>query len=378
MVNIARKGENIRKRKDGRYEARYQAGYKLDGKPLYKSIYAKTYSDAKQKRLQALKTVNTETKTTKAITISDISIDWLSKQKLEVKTTSYAKYYDNVYNHILPHLGKIKVKAINQNTIDEYIKLLHEKGRKDKQGGLSSETIKLIAGTLKQIFKYTKKKYSINTLDFEYIIPKAKSKEVETLNHEEQERLTTYLVNNLDRQNLGLLICLYTGLRIGEICATRNGYIDINKKAIKVKKTLQRIKNVEVNAVTKTIVVIDEPKSDKSIREIPIADFLINKIKQFTGKDSDFILTGSAKRYIEPRTLTNRFKSVLSHLKIKDIKFHALRHTFATNAIESGCDIKTLSELLGHSDVQLTLRIYVHSNYELKKQSIENMIIYCA
>lgn len=328
--------------------------------------------------MKAIQKGNEKNKQGTTITIQDVSIRWLETKKTQVKQSTYVKYYYVVYNHIVPALGSIKLKKLSQTIIDEYIKELNTNGRKDKKGGLSAESTKKIIGIMKQILQYAKKEYGFYYSDFEYCLPKSKVHEVQTLTHEEQERLTTYLIQNIDRINLGLLICLLTGLRIGEVCALKYENIDKNKMCIKVKKTLQRIKNTEPNAIQKTIVIIEDPKSTASTREVPIKEFLLNQINRFKGSDSDFILTGSTRKCTEPRTLQNRFKRVLTEVKIKEVNYHALRHTFATNAIESGCDPKTLSELLGHSDIQLTLRTYVHSSYELKQRNIENMPIYYA
>lgn len=374
---MARRGENIRKRKDGRYEARYKSGFNKDGAPIYKSVYGKTYTEAKNNRLNFL-SGNKEVKGKNSLTIKDISVEWLEIKKLEVKKSTYAKYLDNVFNHILPCLGGIKICNLNQVLINQFINEKSCKGNSIDYKPLKCKTIKGILNVLKQILKFAEKQYRCANLNFEYVIPKDECKEIQTLSHNEQIRLIDYLICNLDRKNLGILICLNTGLRIGEVCALTHGNINKYKSCICVRKTMQRIKNTTSHAKTKTIINIDDPKSKTSMRDIPINSFLIDKINCFNGKENDFLLTGSRTDYIEPRTMENHFKKVLQEINIKEVKFHAIRHTFATNMIESGCDPKTLSELLGHADVQLTLKTYVHSSYELKQKSIENMPVYCA
>ncbi len=368
---MARRGENIRKRKDGRYEARYKSGFDENGLPIYKSVYGKTYTEAKNNRLNFL-SGNNIYKNKSSTFIRDICIEWLEIKKLEVKKSSYAKYYDIVYNHIIPSVGVIRVCNLNQSVIDNLIK---DKCNNEK---LKCKTIKGIVNILKQVLKFAEKKYKGLNYNFEYIIPKEECTEIQTLSHEEQTRLINYLITNLDRKNLALLICLHTGLRIGELCALKHGDINKSKSCICVRKTMQRIKNTTEQSDRKTIITIDDPKSKTSMRDIPIKRFLIDKINCFSGKENDFLLTGNRIEFIEPRTMENHFKNVLNRLNIKEVKFHALRHTFATNMIESGCDPKTLSELLGHADVQLTLKTYVHSSYELKQRSIENLPEYCA
>lgn len=368
---MARRGENIRKRKDGRFEARYKSGFDENGFPVYKSVYGKTYTEAKNNRLNFL-SGNKIYKDKNSILIRDISVEWLEIKKLEVKKSSYAKYYDIVHNHIIPSIGGIRICNLNQAVINNLIK------EKYNNENLKCKTIKGIVNILKQVLKFAEKQYKGLIFNFEYIIPKEECNEIQTLSHEEQTRLINYLINNLDRKNLALLLCLHTGLRIGELCALRHGNINKSKSCICVRKTMQRIKNTTEQSERKTIIMIDDPKSKTSMRDIPIKRFLIDKINCFSGKENDFLLTGSRIEFIEPRTMENHLKSVLNRLNIKEVKFHALRHTFATNMIESGCDPKTLSELLGHADVQLTLKTYVHSSYELKQRSIENLPEYCA
>ena len=171
---------------------------------------------------------------------------------------------------------------------------------------------------------------------------------------------------------MGILICLNTGLRIGEVCALRWENIDFESKKIHIEKTIERIYSKEEN---KTIVIIDTPKSITSVRTIPINSKLYNILKQIRGKSkkTDFVLTGSSEHYVEPRNYQYHFKEILKRNKVKKYKFHTLRHTFATNCIEAGMDIKSLSEILGHADVSITLNIYVHSSDKIKRKYLEKI-----
>lgn len=374
---MSKKGENIRKRKDGRYEARYKSGFNKNGTPVYKSVYGKTYREAKSNRTKILSGIGKQ-KEKRKLTVRDASLQWLEIKKLEVKSSTYAKYYDIVYKHIIKSLGGVKLSNLNQFLIDQFIKGKTCGINSLNKKPLKGKTIKNIVNVLRQILNHPEKQYDCEIFNFEYIIPKDEIAEIQTLTHGEQIRLINYIAKNMNRKNLALLICLNTGLRIGEICALRFGNINRQRSCVCVRKTLQRIKNTTGNFDAKTYINIDEPKSKTSIRDIPIKSFLINIIKRFYGNENDFILTGDYKKYIEPRSLEIHFKNVLREAGIKDVNFHALRHTFATNMIEAGCDPKTLSELLGHSDVQLTLRTYVHSSYELKQKNIEKLPEYCA
>ncbi len=164
------------------------------------------------------------------------------------------------------------------------------------------------------------------------------------------------------------------GIRLGEICALKWEDINFQTQTLKINKTIQRIKNLDENAVTKTKIIIDAPKSQKSIRDIPIPSFMLDLLEKNKADKNSYLLTGTPK-YIEPRVYQDMFKKYLKESGINDIKFHALRHTFATRAIEKDFDIKSLSEILGHSSVKFTLERYVHPSDEYKRQNMEKLSV---
>lgn len=192
------------------------------------------------------------------------------------------------------------------------------------------------------------------------------------MSKEVQNRLVKYLLKDTDYTKLGILLCLYTGIRIGELCALRLEDILIQEKTMRITKTMQRLQTLS-NVDSKTKIVITTPKSISSQREIPLPDFLIKIIVGFNYNTKDYILTGANNRYIEPRTLEYRFKSILKRCGLENYRFHQLRHRFATQCIELGFDVKCLSEILGHSSVNITLNRYVHSTMELKKNNMEKL-----
>ena len=189
----------------------------------------------------------------------------------------------------------------------------------------------------------------------------------------EQEQLLSILFENFDRYKMGVFICLYTGIRIGELCALQWKDISFSEKVIVVEHTMQRLQNDDPNALYKTKIIVTEPKSKASVRTIPLPDFVLNAIKPFLGSPSAYVLSGNCQEIIEPRTMQNRFKGYLEAGQINDANFHSLRHTFATRCIEAGFDVKTLSEILGHSSVKITLDRYVHSSMELKRSNMEKL-----
>ena len=203
---------------------------------------------------------------------------------------------------------------------------------------------------------------------------KSGDKNIEVLSKSQQDKLTSYLVNNLNNTSLGILICLYTGIRIGEICALKFDDISIADKTVHIHKTMQRVQNFTPLKETKTDVIISTPKSKSSVRDIPMPEFLIAAItKNNMYVPKAYLLTGELHSYIEPRTLENRFKKCICSCGIANVSFHTLRHTFATRCVELGFETKSLSEILGHSSVNITLNRYVHSSMELKRMNMEKL-----
>ena len=370
---MPRHGENIYKRQDGRWEGRYIQYYELDGKAKYLSIYGKSYREVKN----ILKTKETSInfqKQTVSNTVESLCIEWLDYVKISIKESTYARYHDFIHNHILPILGTVKLEKLNNNHIDGFIreKALH--GRLDGKGGLSPKTIYDLRSLLLQIIRYAEKKYSVSNFDYDIVSPKQQQEELPVLSITEQKKLVAYIKKSTDFYTIGILLSLYTGIRLGELCSLQWSDINLESGTVRIVKTIQRIKNTDGQSTYKTKIVIDKPKSQKSIRTIPLPDFLIKILSKYEGKYkySDYLLSGKSK-YIEPRTYQSKFKKCLERAKLENKNFHSLRHTFATRAIENGFDVKSLSEILGHSTVRFTLENYVHTSHELKKSNMNKM-----
>lgn len=196
-------------------------------------------------------------------------------------------------------------------------------------------------------------------------MPKGKAKEKSLLGKAEQTMLNNYLTSNPNASNVGILLSATTGIRIGELCALKWGNIDLEKRTLTIKNTVQRIKSIDGSTATKLIITL--PKSNSSVRKIPLPDFIIPILRNLKGNNDYYILSGT-RAIIEPRTMQYRFKHILSDLNLPNVSFHSLRHGFATTCIALGFDVKTLSEILGHSSVEITLNRYVHSSMERKAE----------
>lgn len=285
---------------------------------------------------------------------------WLNNSKIRCKKTTFSNYEYMVNSKIIPKFSKIRKSDITVEMIDDYTTNL-------LNSGLLPKTVKDILIVLKQILKTAE-------INIEVTMPRIPKHEIQILSKDEQKKLEKILLENMDIEKFGIYLCLYTGLRIGEVCALKWENIDIKNKKIIVKKTITRIKNQNKDAKNKTEIIIDDPKSASSIREIPIPNFIINLLINFS-KDTEpnnFLLTGTNK-FIESRTYHNKYKKILKQINMENYNFHILRHTFATRCIENGSDPKTLSEVLGHSNVKITLDRYVHPTYENKVKMMNQL-----
>ena len=261
---MARTGENIYKRKDGRWEARYITSYDGNGKAKYKYLYARTYTEVKAKLLEAQKythLISDAEKTQNKEKYEFWLDEWLHSKRLGVKESTYIRYRNTIENHIKPELGKYPISKISTDLINHFVTHKLENGRKDGKGGLSPKSMSDIMVIVKESFKYAHS-YGIAVIcNFERISFKKGTQEMRVLSLLEEERLLSVLFNDLDRYKLGVFICLYTGIRIGELCALQWKNVSLSEKTIKIERTMQRLQNAEPNALLKTQIILTEPKS---------------------------------------------------------------------------------------------------------------------
>jgi integrase len=297
--------------------------------------------------------------------LSEVIDLWKTDKKNYVKKSTFSAYVLLIENHLLPTFGdKYEVAEVDvQNFVLQKL-----------ASGLSQKTIKDILIVLKMVLKFGAKNKWIMYEPFEIQYPTVReSQHIEVLSRTHQKKIMSYINEHFTFRNLGVLICLCSGMRIGEICALTWEDIDTDNGVISVNRTIQRIYVIEGD-IRKTELMIDTPKTKNSIREIPMNKDLIRLIKPIKKivNPSFFVLTNDAKP-TEPRTYRSFYKNLMRYLEIPEIKFHGLRHSFATRCIESNCDYKTVSVLLGHSNISTTLNLYVHPNMEQKKKAIEQM-----
>lgn len=359
---MSRTGENIYKRKDGRWEGRYIKS-RENGQVKYGSVYARTYTEVKRK----LEYAKSHKHAPKCGKVADIGRQWLLDSSGSLKKASINKYEDILRQYILPEFGNTELSEVTNQQLISFANGLLEKGGTKKQG-LSSATVAEILSAMNGIRVYAMKRdYSV-AFSVECVNLKRESADIRVFSMEEEERFVNYLREHMDLSALGILICLFTGIRVGELCALKWNDIDLAEKKISVSKTMQRIR-VNTASGPKTEIRILEPKSANSARVIPLPDVLAGLLEKYYVPEA-YLLTGKKHRFVEPRTMQNRFKRLVADCGIQDANFHATRHTFATRCVELGFDVKSLSEILGHGSVAITMNRYVHPSMALKRENM--------
>ena len=366
------KGENIFKRKDGRWEARYIKGYELSGKIKYGFCYGKTYREAKEK-VTKCKAAILNGKALPALgsrhRFAFYCDEWLRLRKPKVKEATYIKYDTVLKKYIKLRLGGCFPLGMTSGLIDSFTKeLLFEEE-------LAPKTVHDILVVLHGVLKYTATQFPGIFPDLEINYPKECRKEMRVLSHEEQHRFIQYLLEDMDACRFGVLLTLFTGMRIGELCALQWACISLQEKTLSVTATLQRLRDTERMDVdgARTRIVTGTPKSHTSVRTIPLTEFASALCaKMYPENPAAYVLTGT-ERFMEPRTLQYRLGKYTRACGLEGVHFHTLRHTFATRAVEVGFEIKSLSEVLGHANTTITLDRYVHSSMKLKRDNMSKL-----
>ena len=299
------------------------------------------------------------------VNFAEIARLWKDDKRHYVKKSTIATYSLLIDNHLTPEFGTMN--DITEDRVQEFII------RKIDEG-MSQKYVKDMLIVLKMIIRFGAKRNmtTLHQLDVHYPTDKARN-DIEVLNRSEHKFAMEYIRKNFTFRNLGIYICLSSGLRIGELCALRWDDLDTDLEVINVNKTVQRIYTMDADG-KRTKIIIDSAKSRNSIRSIPMSKDLKKIVKPLKKivNGSFYVLTNSDTP-TEPRTYRNHYIRLMDEMGLPKMKFHGLRHSFATRCIESGCDYKTVSVLLGHSNISTTLNLYVHPGMEQKKRCIEQV-----
>lgn len=308
-----------------------------------------------------------ESKMDKPGYVSELVDEWLFSNEYHIARSTYVKYEQLANHYVVPFFRKVPCGELDQECL---LTFSAEISRKQMSSGNRRTIFMIVNHALEQA-------YTSNKLEQKFYIRPHLSKEknvVHVFREDDQKKLEMYAFDHVDRYSLAILLGLFTGLRIGEICALQWKDVCFETDSLHVNKTVQRlpVKNQDL----RTELTVSSPKSASACRLIPLPDFLVDYLRKFPRKGEEaFLLTNQAGAPMEPRTLQYHYKKILRELGIPYLNFHCLRHTFATRCVTAGWDMKTLSEILGHSDIKVTMEYYFHSSFEYKKEQMNKIIL---
>lgn len=285
--------------------------------------------------------------------------NWLSDQRIFKKFSTYTCYANIAYNHLIPSLGDLDLSDITTERIQTLVIDLLDHGNKLTGGGLSQSFVRDILTVIRITCPHIGKTR----------LPYEAPKEIEIFDRSEMLTMINAMQSQQNPRSLGILLVIHTGIRIGELCALQWSDIDLSGRLLYIRKTLIRTYTKKDGSH----IAITQPKSKSSVRTIPLNSWICYLLSLQQKSDDQFVITGSS-RYQEPGKYRSWYNRQLKKLGIPHRKFHCLRHTFATNCIACGCDYKSLSQLLGHADVAITMNLYVHPQMELKRQCVEHLV----
>lgn len=375
---MPKKGENIRKRADGRWEGRYKVDTPTDAKTKYHSVYGKTYKEVKDKirLITSQPALLNEKKQQQPILIKEVITQWLNSSKSIHKGATEVRYEYLIEKHIISELGDVPLSSVTSSLLTNFMNRKLEHGSLNSKGTLSPSYVRSIMSVVVSVLQYAVNEGMCQPLNINLQKPCIDKRDLEVLSAFDQNRLESALIHNIDETKLGILISLNTGLRIGEVCALSWDDIDFERQIFHIRSTVARVKSMDSGVNSKLI--IDKPKTKSSLRDIPIPSKLLTILVSMKKQSKGKYVVSAENSFVSPRTYEYRYHKILDEYNIPSVNYHTLRHTFATRCIEVGVDVKTLSEILGHANVSITLNTYVHSSMELKRQQLEKLSILSA
>lgn len=383
---MPRRGENIYKRKDGRWEGRYIAGRDpLTNKAVYGYVYAVSYNEARRKKAMAAQ----EPKPCRPapMTVAQCFALFLQEkeQDARVRRSTLDRYRHAAELHILPQLGGLRLNDLTETRLSAFRLRMTQHGRADGQGGLAPSTVQTLLFLIGSMQKFAVHNgYAAEVTAHGVRRPRRDTAEMRVLTQEEQRRLEARLLECIRQGGrnhgicLGILFDLYTGLRVGELSALRWRDVDLEQGVVHVRHTLQRVR-ASRDAGARTALHLGAPKSARSRRVVPLVEGLRDMLRAYERSQPPALRSPDAPvfayrgGYCEPRLFQSHFRRLLQQEQIEHANFHAMRHTFASRCIQTGMDVRTLSDILGHGDANVTLRVYVHSFAEQKLTGINRL-----
>lgn len=363
---MARRGENIYKRKDGRWEGRYVQGRKADGKVRYGYVYAYSYKEIKQKLMERKLLLKTsDPRQTDFEGTVSIWIDyWLDTISGTVKISTYSSYKNKLERYVKPYIGQVPLKQLSSEQINQMIRSQSEY--------LAASSVRTVYQIIKNCLGEAEKRRLMDSYIFENIqLPRVTKQRIRTLSLKERQLIIK--LAEKDPYGFPIILSLETGMRIGEIAGLKWQDIDFVSKTLTVSRTLQRLQTFSEEG-KKTTVLEGSPKTQMSRRELPLSTKMIHCLANLQQKSTSEYVVNIQGKPMEPRTITNHFKRIVAGTALTSVSFHSLRHSFATRCLECGISVAAISSLLGHTSVKLTLDIYTNATLSEERRAVEILV----
>ncbi len=351
-------------------EGRYIKARTQEGKIQWGYVYGAVYADVKRVLIQKKAEAGFYNLKRTDLTFEVLAEVWLHSLRNSIKESTYAHYSYTLHKYLLPVLSKVPVASLDESFLEQAMQQIISPADATHKP-LGNSSARECLSMLRRICKYAAHLRLIRPMELEIALPKAIDKISVPLSLAEQQRLYQYVQENPTPRKIGLLLGFELGLRIGEICGLQWGDFDLKLGTLKINRTICRISCG--NGHTK--VVIQTPKTRTSRREIPIPKCLLVMLKKlhWNASNATWFLSGNESKPTEPRCYRKSIKAYLKQATVRQVRPHALRHTFATTCLQAGCDVKTLSELLGHANANITLQRYVHSDLTRKRREMNRI-----
>ena len=367
---MAKHGENIHKRKDGRWEGRYIKARTDGRKAVWGYIYGATYAEVRQRLIQKKAECGFYQLSGTEMTFEELAGQWLASASLRLKESTLVHYHYTLQRYLFPVFGGWQVKNFSERLLEQgMLQVIAPADHRHRPLGASSARECLTM--LRRICKYAAHLRLIRPMEICVSLPQTKSAKIQPLSKEEQGRMELFICKAPTARKVGLMLQMQLGLRIGEVCGLQWGDFDLKAGTLTVQHTVSRISTRDGH----TKVVIQSPKTRSSRREVPIPRNLIKMLQSLRGdaEPEVWFLSGNAEKPVEPRCYRKSIQIYLRQAAVRKVRPHTLRHTFATTCLQAGCDIKTLSEFLGHANPNVTLQRYVHSNLRQMRLEIDRI-----
>ena len=366
---MARRGENIHKRKDGRWEGRYIKS-RIEQRILWGYVYGHSYAETREILIKKKAESGFYQLSGTSMTFAELSEAWLCTIANGLKESTLAHYRYTLDKYLLPVLGALTANEMSEALLEPALLRIFEGGSAAHKP-LGTSSARECFSMVRRICHYAAHLRLIRPLDICVRLPDRKRPGQPPLSMEKQQELQAFMLQTPTPRKIGVLLGMQMGLRIGEICGLQWGDFDLKREILFVRRTVCRISCG--NGHTK--VIIQRPKTRTSKREIPIPKHLLPALRYLKENFSldTWFLSGTREKPVEPRCYRKSIKVYLTQAKLEQIRPHMLRHTFATTCLQKGCDIKTLSELLGHAHADITLRQYVHSDLSRKRREMNRV-----